>query len=78
MPATMNLISTFQIAPGKTLLTAEQAAEYLHVQMQTLANWRGTGKGPAFVRIGRLIRYRLESLDRWIDSQSSNSELETA
>lgn len=72
MAATMNLIPTFQIAPGKALLTAEQAAEYLHVQTQTLANWRTEGRGPAFVRIGRLIRYRLEVLDKWIDSSNSN------
>lgn len=71
MPATMNLISTFQIAPGKALLTAEQAAEYLHVQTQTLANWRGTGKGPKFIRIGRLIRYRLDALDAFIELNQS-------
>lgn len=75
MPATMNLVSTFQIAPGKALLTADQAAEYLAVRVQTLANWRTTGKGPAFVRIGRLIRYRLSVLDSWIEANQSNSEV---
>lgn len=52
------------------LLDTAQAAEYLRVQVQTLANWRVEGRGPAFVRVGRLIRYRLSAIDAWLAKQS--------
>ncbi|MGC2941962.1 helix-turn-helix transcriptional regulator [Brevibacterium sp. FAM 24638] len=31
----------------------------------TLANWRATGTGPPFIRIGGRILYRRVDLDRW-------------
>lgn len=74
MPATAEfLIPTFQIAPGKSLLTAKQAAEYLHVREQTLNNWRQIGRGPRFVRMGRLIRYRLSELDKFVEENSQTA-----
>ena len=60
---------TQSISP-RTLLIPEQAAAYLSVKLQTLANWRSEGRGPKFVRVGKLIRYRLGALDAWIESQS--------
>jgi hypothetical protein len=53
------------------LLDTHQAAAYLGVPRQTLALWRsvnGRG-GPAFVKIGRHIKYKVEDLDAFIDSQ---------
>lgn len=72
MSATLNPIAHYQISPGKALLTPDQAAQYLHVKVQTLANWRGVGRGPVFVRVGRLIRYRLDALDKWIAANDGN------
>jgi len=59
-------------------LNENQAAKYLSLQnRQTLANWRHMRKGPAYCRVGRRIIYRLEDLDRYlnthrIDPESSN------
>lgn len=53
----------------KPLLTTKEAALFLGVSYQCLENGRcGHGKiNPPFVRIGRLIRYRLEDLIRYLE-----------
>jgi excisionase family DNA binding protein len=48
------------------VLTREQAAEYLAVPRGTLDVWRSRGKGPAFVRLGRSVRYRVATLDAYL------------
>jgi len=39
------------------LLTPIQAAAILQVKPNTLAKWRVTGEGPAFIHVGRVVRY---------------------
>jgi excisionase family DNA binding protein len=52
-------------------LTASEAASYLRTSRSTLAKRRMNGCGPAFVRIGRAVRYRLSDLDAWMGSSVS-------
>jgi len=33
----------------------------------TLANLRTYGRGPAYVRLGRLVRYQVADLEEWIE-----------
>jgi Helix-turn-helix domain len=44
---------------GPGLMTTEEAAEFLNLSERQLRAWRmrGRGGGPAFIRIGRCIRY---------------------
>lgn len=42
-----------------------QLAKHLGVTTGTLANWRSKGRGPAFVRAGRSIRYRPSDVRAW-------------
>ena len=60
--------TTVQRSP---LLDTYEAAEYLGVPRQTLAVWRTRHKktGPAYVRMGRWIKYRRDDLDAYIDAQ---------
>lgn len=51
------------------LLTPDEVSDYLGVPPGTLANWRYQGHGPAFVRLGRHVRYRARDVDDWIDSR---------
>lgn len=45
------------------LLTQNEAANFLKVSHRTLENYRLTGDGPKYVRIGkRLVRYRKSDL----------------
>lgn len=49
------------------LYDPQPAAEYLTKSVPTLARWRNLGEGPAYVKIGRAIKYRKSALDRFID-----------
>jgi hypothetical protein len=46
-----------------------EAAEFYGVKPQTLAAWRLRGTGPAFHKIGRLVRYKLSELARYAESR---------
>ena len=35
---------------------------------RTLDNWRSQGRGPRFIRVGRLIRYRISDLEAYLDA----------
>ncbi len=51
------------------LFTTREAADYFGgaPSEATLNTWRCTKRGgPPYIRIGRLIRYRKEDLDRWL------------
>ena len=49
------------------LLTPAQVGDYLGVPLGTLANWRYQGRGPAYVRLGRHVRYRAQDITAWIN-----------
>jgi hypothetical protein len=47
-------------------MTEEELAEEIGRGVRTLARWRALGEGPKFVRIGRQLLYRRESVRAWI------------
>ena len=54
------------------LLTPSELADTLGMSTRTLANWRSTGKGPPYVKIGveghqdrRKVRYQRAVAERW-------------
>ena len=49
------------------LLTVAEAAAFLDKRPQTLAIWRMKRRGPAFVRLGRAVHYRLADLRAFIE-----------
>lgn len=62
------------------LLTPETLAKRLGVTERTLAEWRVSppSTGPAYLRVGRGIRYRPEMVDSWLLSQEHASTHEEA
>lgn len=52
-----------------TLLTPEEAARFLGVKEDTLYRWRHRGSGPAYVRVGRFVRYHKDDLNAWLAEQ---------
>ena len=46
-------------------LSPKEAADYLGYAPQTLAGWRFQGRGPRYLKLGK-IRYRLEDLDNYL------------
>ena len=51
------------------LLTDDQVHQLTGIKPKTLANWRGQGKGPRFVKVGHRIRYRPEDIQAFIESR---------
>ena len=55
------------------MLTREEAAEYMGIATQTLANWASTNRHDLpFTRVGRSVRYRKSDVDAWINRQTVN------
>ncbi len=45
------------------LLTPDDLAKRWHLSTHTLNQWRWTGKGPIFVKIGGRVLYRVEDIE---------------
>jgi len=45
-----------------------EASEVLGLHVQTLRNWRATGKGPVYVKQGRSVRYYENDLEEYKDN----------
>ena len=52
------------------LLTAKEAASFLRLSASWLAKARMRGDGPAYVKVGRAIRYRENALLDWLKTHS--------
>jgi predicted site-specific integrase-resolvase len=58
----------------RELLDEKQAAEHLTVSPGTLSVWRSTGRyNLPFVKVGRMVRYRLSDLNDWLAARSRES-----
>jgi excisionase family DNA binding protein len=55
------------------LLTPGEVSDYLGVPTGTLANWRYTGRGPTFTRLGRHVRYRATDVAAWVNDHASRT-----
>lgn len=51
-------------------ITIEDLMQYLKVGRSTINRWRK--EGMPFVKIGRGVRFVLEDVNRWIDSNKKN------
>jgi excisionase family DNA binding protein len=52
------------------LLTPEAAASLLSVRQRTLETWRRRATGPAYIRMGRLVRYRQQDVETWLEARA--------
>ncbi len=52
------------------LFSESQTAISLNIKLDTLRRWRAQGRGPAHVRLGRLVKYRAEDVARFIDAKT--------
>lgn len=62
------------------LLTPDALAHHLGVTTRALAEWRVSppSTGPAYLRIGRGVRYRPEAVEAWLLAQEHASTHEEA
>lgn len=52
--------------PTQSVFDTDEAAKFLGVSRQLLELLRVQGGGPRYAKLGRLVRYRRESLDQWL------------
>ena len=45
-----------------------KAADIIDASPQTMRNWRFEGRGPAYVKKGRMVRYRVQDLLDFMES----------
>ena len=56
------------------LMTRTDAADYLGVTKDTLAQMASRGIGPRFAKLsGRLVRYRRADIDAWIEDNLTDT-----
>ncbi len=51
------------------LLSPGDLATRVQVPLSTIYNWNSGGTGPAYFKIGRHVRYRIEDVIRWEDER---------
>jgi hypothetical protein len=57
------------------LLTNEEAADFLGIAPNSLAVWRTTKRySLPYVKVGRLVKYRLDDLNAFLESRTISSE----
>ena len=49
-----------------SLMTDDEVSKRLNVSVASLRRWRLQGRGPAFLKVGALVRYRPEDLETWL------------
>jgi excisionase family DNA binding protein len=55
-------------------MSTVEAAKYLQLKPSTLEVWRFNNKGPAYLKVGRLVQYRKADLEQWINSRQVSGE----
>ncbi|MBZ5727519.1 MAG: helix-turn-helix domain-containing protein [Acidobacteriia bacterium] len=48
------------------LITEDEVSKRLNVSVASLRRWRLLGRGPLFIKVGSLVRYRPEDLETWL------------
>ncbi len=54
------------LTPPDELLAQDSVARILGLREKTLESWRSRGGGPVYVKIGRLVRYRIADVEAFI------------
>lgn len=63
-------------ADAQDVLSAAAAAAALGLSIKTLEKWRGEGKGPPFLKMGRKVAYRRGVLVQWLKSQETRGAMD--
>lgn len=62
----MTTLNAAPETPVRQLLNNDETADMLNVSRRTLPVWRVQGKGPKFIKIGKLVRYERTEIEAWI------------
>lgn len=62
--------------PTATLIDERALAQRWSISLKTLRNWRVSGCGPAFRKIGRSVRYSLSDIEQFENQKRRQSTSE--
>lgn len=62
-----------ETADVKHLIDEGTLATRLGVSRSTLQTWRYSGRGPRFIKLGRMVRYRVADVDAYLNSNTHGS-----
>lgn len=54
--------------------TEKEVAQQLHLSIETLRKWRVLGKGPAYCKVGSLVRYSQSAIQSWLEARMKGGE----
>jgi excisionase family DNA binding protein len=60
---------------SKEFYTEAEAADLLSISLSTLRRWRRSGTGPAWFRVGSILRYNQTALDEFIRTHTVEPSL---
>ena len=63
--------------PPDHLITDAELADWIRYEVRSVRNLRYSGRGPRFVKVGRLIRYRVKDVTEWLESNIRTSTSDT-
>ena len=66
---------TLAINPQDPLMRPDDVAEYLGVKKTALDSWRQYGKGPTYIKVGHLVRYKQSALDAWVAARTVSPDV---
>ncbi|WP_224749071.1 helix-turn-helix domain-containing protein [Nocardioides hwasunensis] len=69
METTTSTTLSTTLSTLEPLLSIEELAEYLHVPVTTIRDWRTDGKGPCAIKVGGRVRYATSDVLAWLESQ---------
>ena len=52
----------------QNFLTEKEVAKQIRVSLASLRRWRLVQRGPRFLKVGALVRYRPEDLEQWMET----------
>jgi predicted DNA-binding transcriptional regulator AlpA len=61
---------TMKGSTAARLVRPDEFAAELGIPVKTLAEWRSRGLGPAYIKVGRHVRYRREAIAEWEAGQT--------
>jgi hypothetical protein len=64
------MLARFNADGRDPLLTEVAAAKFLNVSTRTLQAWRMKDQGPAYIKVGRAIRYRSDDLLAYVEANT--------
>ncbi len=56
------------------LLDTKELSEYLGIAVSTILEYRMQGRGPVYIKLGHLVRYKVADVDAWLESQKPKND----